>query len=479
MKRNLSKISIAFCVVFIIFGCITSIASERAIQSKNQVYINGVEIPAIKYTNKTYVLLKDLRSYGFKVLYDDASREAYIEYSGEAAVGVQIPEKNDLVTKFYGTPENTDIIVMYEGENVDAINVNSNMAVNLNFFHTHADITVEDGVLRINFKEDNRLTQKPTELHIAKKQAWFEADGNKIFNLYQDAKPFYDDLAAVKIDDKWGFIDSKGHIVIDNKFDAVKSFAQGVAPVAVYKGTNLCWGIIDKKGHYILEPKYSDIKEASSSRLAYQTGGMQGKWGYLDLSGNMVVSPSYSIANNFSGSYARVKQSDGYIFIGKTGNALFNKSFQFAQDFIGGWALVSDESTGTESYVIDTYGNAVMNRFSLVQNYQNTNPRKMTDVVSFANGFEKNIGVMKIDKGNDVSYVFINKAMQQIGNDSYQEIRPFNNGYAAVKVGNKWWMVDSMGSLFVEPIYDYIDDYNKDALWGIIYEDEKVYRKID
>lgn len=54
---------------------------------------------------------------------------------------------------------------------------------------------------------------------------------------FDDCDVFLNDtwLAAVKIKDKWGFIDSTGKIIIDAKYDAAKSFSNGLANVNLGK----------------------------------------------------------------------------------------------------------------------------------------------------------------------------------------------------------------------------------------------------
>jgi hypothetical protein len=42
---------------------------------------------------------------------------------------------------------------------------------------------------------------------------------------YDDARSFSNDVAAVKIEDKWGFIDPEGKLVIEATFDEVKDFS--------------------------------------------------------------------------------------------------------------------------------------------------------------------------------------------------------------------------------------------------------------
>jgi hypothetical protein len=60
---------------------------------------------------------------------------------------------------------------------------------------------------------------------------------------YEDARSFSFGLAAVKIEDKWGFIDPNGMVVIEAVFEDVKDFCNGSVPVK----TENDWKIITLK----------------------------------------------------------------------------------------------------------------------------------------------------------------------------------------------------------------------------------------
>ncbi len=48
---------------------------------------------------------------------------------------------------------------------------------------------------------------------------------------FEDAGPFSEDKAPVKITGLWGFIDKKGQFVISPRYDSVSVFRSGVALV--------------------------------------------------------------------------------------------------------------------------------------------------------------------------------------------------------------------------------------------------------
>ena len=80
---------------------------------------------------------------------------------------------------------------------------------------------------------------------------------------YDEATEFYEGLAAVRINGKWGFIDKTGKIVVKPQYDRVENFYEGVAAVEIKNK----WGFIDKTGKIVIEPQYDgvgDFHEGSS-----------------------------------------------------------------------------------------------------------------------------------------------------------------------------------------------------------------------
>ena len=56
---------------------------------------------------------------------------------------------------------------------------------------------------------------------------------------YQDASYFSEGLAAVKQNDKWGYIDETGKTIIPFEYDYAFPFSEGVAVVAKYGTSHL------------------------------------------------------------------------------------------------------------------------------------------------------------------------------------------------------------------------------------------------
>jgi len=64
---------------------------------------------------------------------------------------------------------------------------------------------------------------------------------------------FHEGRAAVKVEDKFGFIDQIGQVVIPPRFDRVAEFSEGLAAVEVGRK----WGIVDPNGKLVIPPRFT------------------------------------------------------------------------------------------------------------------------------------------------------------------------------------------------------------------------------
>ena len=123
---------------------------------------------------------------------------------------------------------------------------------------------------------------------------------------FEDARPFSEGLASVKIEGRWGYIDKTGEYVIRPQFDDVKlSFEDGLALVAIGRGEGK-WGYINKVGEYVINPQFDDAWPFSEGLALVAIGRGEGKWGYINKVGEYVINPQFDDAWPFSEGLARV-----------------------------------------------------------------------------------------------------------------------------------------------------------------------------
>ena len=104
------------------------------------------------------------------------------------------------------------------------------------------------------------------------------------------ATDFEENLAAVEIGGKVGFIDVHNRFIIEPKFEPKKNlegFSQGMAAVKI--GDK--YGYIDKRGEVIIEPEFELARNFRDNMLA--TVKKDGKYGAIDIMGNLVVECKY------------------------------------------------------------------------------------------------------------------------------------------------------------------------------------------
>ena len=127
------------------------------------------------------------------------------------------------------------------------------------------------------------------ESHPIKRGAGFVVTTVIIPFLYDNGPDaFADGLARFGANDKIGFFNESGGLIIPARFDFALPFSEGLAA--------FCSGC-------------RKVQDGEHSR---HEGG---QWGYIDLTGNAVIAPQYSEARSFEGGEAQVKANGEWIVL--------------------------------------------------------------------------------------------------------------------------------------------------------------------
>ena len=116
---------------------------------------------------------------------------------------------------------------------------------------------------------------------------------------FQDVGDFRENRASVKFDDKWGFINNNGEVIIPCKYDRVEEFCEGIAKVC-YSDK---WGLIDTTGQEFVLCTYKTITDFNENGIAIVENS-DGKWGVIDKTGKCIVLCNYDKISDF--------REDGY-----------------------------------------------------------------------------------------------------------------------------------------------------------------------
>jgi len=134
---------------------------------------------------------------------------------------------------------------------------------------------------------------------------------------------------------KLGYIDKTGKIIVSPRFESAESFTNGVAIVgSQLKGEDtIQYGLIDKTGKLLLQPQYSFIQsfeDGFAITHLHNKLRLSDTLGLISTSGKVILSPQYSYIGQFSEGLALVSKStfdskgeklmDQYGYINKSGN---------------------------------------------------------------------------------------------------------------------------------------------------------------
>ena len=130
---------------------------------------------------------------------------------------------------------------------------------------------------------------------------------------YEMIEPFYEGLAVVRTNSKFGYIDKSGKLIIPMDYDYAVKFVNGLGRV----NRDGKYGFINKKGVFIIPLIYDDsgfsfMEDCVKMRL-------EGKWGFLDSKGNTIVPCIYEEVRFFKDGLANVKLNGKWVFVDKTG----------------------------------------------------------------------------------------------------------------------------------------------------------------
>lgn len=289
--------------------------------------------------------------------------------------------------------------------------------------------------------------------------------GNQIVRLY-----------PVCENNRWGFIDATGKVVIPLNFDCAYRFSDGLARVEVKNEPgDETEGFIDSTGRFVIGPGpppnykiregyeniwgYSDFHEGYAG---FWAGDASGRGGYIDKTGRAVIPVEFQSIRDFSEGLACVSlpRKDGSPFgpketgfIDKTGKFVIGPGRSFVSSgFVNGLCYVFvSESRGAKYGYIDREGKTLI---PLIYDY--------------AANFAEGLACVRIDKRGEGKYGFIDSRGAEIIPIEYDDVSfHFVNGVACAVKGDTATVIDRSGRVLVK--LDFKPHYVGDFVEGLAY----------
>jgi len=266
-----------------------------------------------------------------------------------------------------------------------------------------------------SFRQNNRV-------------GFIDKSGRVLINpQFDGAFDFYEGRASVKIGDKWGVINQSGTMVVNPQYDFVTRFREGLAAIRM-KDQN---GYIDTSGKIVINPQFKNARPFADGLAAVQVGD---KWGFVDQSGKLVINPQFDFADDFAEGLTDVKIGDSWGFVDKAGKLVINPQFKQAEKFVDGMAKVQ---VGDKYGFINKSGQLIIN--------------PQFDVASLQ-AFEGLITIRIGDK-----WGFADTTGKIVINPQFEDAGRFSDGLAAVRTGGKWGFINTTGKIVINPQFDGVD----------------------
>ncbi len=258
----------------------------------------------------------------------------------------------------------------------------------------------------------------------------------------------------------WGIESYDNNILLDYEYDRISWYTIDDEASFIKKGEK--YGVVNTDGKLIAKCEYDNMP---FERNGYIVLNKDDKYGLIDaLNGNVVIPFEYEHLDDFSEDLIAAEKNQKYGFINIKNETVIPFQFDDAGCFSEGLALVGKITGSAHTYMgatpIVTYG-FISKSGELVIPYK-FKRMLASSRCEFSEGLCP-YGVYKGPGGNIFAntYGYINTKGDIVIRAQFDDIEPFNNGFAAVKKDGKYGIINTKGEFVVPCEYGAIGYYEK------------------
>jgi len=253
---------------------------------------------------------------------------------------------------------------------------------------------------------------------------------------------FVEGLSPARKGENWGFIDVKGNWAVNPQYWRVEPFSEGLAAVTLPVDTNFATAYIDKSGQTVisLPDRVTESGPFSEGLAAVRSVGYtsEGKVGYIDRSGKLVIPYQFASGGAFHEGLAAVVL-DGKCYVEDyDGGARGTPPSVPAATSCGG--VPSGIAKKCEEGFIDRTGKVVFS-FDGIR------------------GFSE--GLAAVEKSGKWGFIAPSGNLQI--EPQFEAARSFSGGLAAVRIAGRWGYIDRTGRVTIRAKYSKADDFSDSA----------------
>jgi len=287
------------------------------------------------------------------------------------------------------------------------------------------------------------------------------------------------ELAQVRENDRWGYIDPSGNYAISPRFLKAGDFSEGYAPAF----ENDKWGFIDVKGDWAIKPMYEKVK-AFNSGYALVYNGVE--WKYVDPNGKELQAAKSDKPYDFEDGVALIRSGELIGLMNTDGKVIIEPSYLAIKSFIHGHARVKN---GDKWGMIDNTGKLVIPmEYDHLGDYSSQGicaGQGTTKGLIIDGAYREIPGVDKIwNFSDDSPYTyarkndllgFIDNKGEWLIEPKFVKVRAMKYGLAPVYNGKLWGYVNEAGEMKIDYKYPDAEVFSESGLapvkeddWGFI-----------
>lgn len=236
-----------------------------------------------------------------------------------------------------------------------------------------------------------------------------------------------DGMLPFTINDRYGFMDHNGKILIKPNFKSAFYFLNGVANVHDGKLN----GFIDKSGEYVISPQFKMVKNFSCERSFVWNGSFLGEdhWALIDKKGNLLSDYIYEPLSSFNDDMAFVMKNTKFGYIDINNNYL-PLLYEPMEIFTEGLAVIFNKDNGLFGFINKNGTLAIEPKY-----YQ-------------ASSFTCGLSLIKFDSHGKFGY--INNKGELVIACVYDEAEIFKGGLAKVSKAGCMYYINTIGEIIWE-----------------------------
>lgn len=266
--------------------------------------------------------------------------------------------------------------------------------------------------------------------------------------------------AAVKIHDKYGFIDETGDFVIDPDFDVAWSFVRGTAVVK----NDGKYGLIDKMGEWVVEPVYDSVIPFSANCFIIMQDSL---FGFMQHgTGKILIAPQFEQVYYYTDDLCVVQKGRALGIVNSSAELKCAPQFQDLKQVLGPLATAVQSDTSDEMAMLLSIIDGGAVRLGLLnQRGELVTACKYDEIFDDAqNGYyypflraaeydnDSVIGDVPVMIG---TYGIVDTAGRILTEPIFEEMPVYGDGMFRVRMHGKYGFADSSGKVVIPAKWEY------------------------